>query len=159
MDYERPNNFDPLLAEAQRRELDVMPPAEFWRRVGQRLATDEIAARFVASAVLETLAERIAPGEAEDLISELDPLLHGPVRRGRLSAGPGAQPMPLERFLRRVALREGADVDDAELFDVVFGHVRAVFATLAEAVSTREWFDVIAELPEDYRGVLPALLA
>ncbi len=52
-------------------------------------------------------------------------------------------------------MREGARVDEADLFDEVAGHARAVFATLAEAVSSKEWFDVIVELPEDYRGLIP----
>lgn len=64
--------------------------------------------------------------------------------------------MPLAAFLQRVAVREGADVDEAGLFDEIAGHVRAVLATLAEAVSAKEWFDVIVELPEDYRGLVPA---
>jgi uncharacterized protein (DUF2267 family) len=64
--------------------------------------------------------------------------------------------MPLTEFLRRVAAREGADVAEAELFDEIAGHVRAVFATLAEAVSSKEWFDVTVELPEEYRGLIPA---
>jgi uncharacterized protein (DUF2267 family) len=32
----------------------------------------------------------------------------------------------------------------------------AVLATLAEAVSTKEWLDVTAELPGDYRRLIPA---
>jgi hypothetical protein len=39
--------------------------------------------------------------------------------------------------------------------DVVFKHVRAVFATLAEAVDAEEWFDMIAELPAEYSGLIP----
>ena len=57
--------------------------------------------------------------------------------------------MPLEEFLRRVAAREGADADEADLYEEIAEHARAVFATLAEAVSIKEWFDVIVELPED----------
>ena len=37
----------------------------------------------------------------------------------------------------------------------VFKHVRAVFATLAEAVDAEEWFDMIAELPAEYSGLIP----
>jgi uncharacterized protein (DUF2267 family) len=71
------------------------------------------------------------------------------------SAKPGGRRMPLEEFLRRVAAREGADVDEAGLIDWVPEHVRAVFATLAEAVSDKEWFDVTAELPAEYGSVIP----
>jgi uncharacterized protein (DUF2267 family) len=151
-----PQTFDPLVAEAQNRVLDIMPADEFWSRIGQRIGVGDTAARQVTDAVLETLAERIAAGQVEDLIAQLDPLLHPPLRRGVSSTAPGARRMPLEEFLRRVAMREGADVDEAGLFDEVFEHARAVFATLAEAVDAKEWFDVTVELPADYRGLIPA---
>jgi uncharacterized protein (DUF2267 family) len=154
-----PRTFEPLVAEAQQRFLDIMPADEFWRRVGQRLGLDQAPgqdrARRVTEAVLETLAERIAAGVVEDLVARLDPLLHPPLRRGIASSGPVARRMPLAEFLRRVAGREGADVDEAGLVDVIFAHVRAVFATLAEAVDAEEWFDMIAELPAEYSGLIP----
>jgi uncharacterized protein (DUF2267 family) len=134
--------------------VDIMPAGQFWARVGQRLGLDEAAARHVSEAVLETLAERIAAGQDEDLIAQLDPLLHPPLRRGMSSAKPGGRRMSLEEFLRRVAAREGADVDEVVLMDRV-SDVRAVFATLAEAVSSKEWFDVTAELPAEYSSVIP----
>jgi len=81
--------------------------------------------------------------------------------------------MSLEDFLRRVAMREGAGAeeaqdeaaqdqaaqDEAALFGQVFHHAQAVFATLAEAVSRKEWFDIVVELPEDHRPLMPAGLA
>jgi len=150
-----PQTFDPLVAEAQRRDLDVMPADQFWARVRQRLGVDDTTARLTTDAVLQTLAERIAAGQAEDLIAQLDPLLHPPLRRGAESAKPGGRRMPLEEFLRRVATREGADADAADLYEEIAEHARAVFATLAEAVSIKEWFDVIVELPEEYHGLFP----
>jgi uncharacterized protein (DUF2267 family) len=149
-------DFDPLMAEAQRRDVEIMPAGQFWARVGQRLGADEATARTITEAVLETLAERIAAGEVEDLIIQLDPLLHPPLRRAE-AAAPGARRMPLEEFLRRVARREGAAADEVGLFEVIFEHVRAVFATLAEAVTTEEWFDITVELPQEYRGLIPAV--
>jgi uncharacterized protein (DUF2267 family) len=59
-------------------------------------------ARRATGAVLETLAERIARGEVDDLIARLDPALHAPLKRGRERSGGVARSMPLERF---VALR------------------------------------------------------
>jgi uncharacterized protein (DUF2267 family) len=150
-----PRTFAPLVAEAQGRFWDIMPASQFWAQVGQRLSLDDTAARHVTEAVLETLAERIAAGQVEDLIAQLDPLLHPPLRRGMSSAKPGGRRMSLEEFLRRVAAREGADVDEAGLRDRVSEDVRAVFATLAEAVSDKEWFDVTAELPAEYGSVIP----
>jgi len=150
-----PQTFDPLVAEAQGRLVDIMPASQFWAQVGQRLSLDDTAARHVTEAVLETLAERIAAGQDEDLIAQLDPLLHPPLRRGMSSAKPGGRRMSLEEFLRRVAAREGADVDEAGLIGQISGHVRAVLATLAEAVSDKEWFDVTGELPAEYSSVIP----
>jgi uncharacterized protein (DUF2267 family) len=150
-----PRTFGPLVAEAQGRFWDIMPASQFWAQVGQRLGLDEAAARHVTEAVLETLAERIAAGQDEDLIAQLDPLLHPPLRRGMSSAKPGGRRMPLEEFLRRVAAREGADADEAGPLGRVPEDVRAVFATLAEAVSSKEWFDVTAELPAEYSSVIP----
>jgi uncharacterized protein (DUF2267 family) len=115
-----PQTFEPLVAGAQQRFLDIMPADEFWRRVGQRLGLDRAAARRVTEAVLETLAERIAAGVVEDLVARLDPLLHPPLRRGIASSGPAARRMPLAEFLRRV-----------------------------------QWFDMIAELPAEYSGLIP----
>lgn len=149
-----PRTFAPLVAEAQNKFVDMMSAGRFWFRVGQRLGLDDDAARRVTDAVLETLAERVAAGQVEDLIAQLDPLLHAPLRRG-MSASPDARRMPLEEFLHRVAVREGTSVDEAGLWDQIFEHVRAVFATLAEAVSPEEWFDVTAELPYDYHSLIP----
>ncbi len=150
---------DPLVAEAQRRDLDIMPADQFWTRVRQRLGVDDTTARLATDAVLETLAERIAAGQVEDLIAQLDPLLHPPLRRGAESAKPGGRRMPLEEFSRRVAAREGADADEADLYEEIAEHARMVFATLAEAVSIKEWLDVIVELPEEYHGLFPPRLA
>jgi uncharacterized protein (DUF2267 family) len=150
-----PQSFDPLLAEAQHRYLDIMPADEFWAWVSQRLGDDESPARLVSGAVLETLAERIAAGQVEDLIAQLDPLLHPPLRRG-IAAEPSARLMTPEEFLRRVAAREGGDPDEAGILDQLARHVRAVLATLSDAVSTKEWREVVVQLPEDYRVLIPA---
>jgi uncharacterized protein (DUF2267 family) len=65
--------------------------------------------------------------------------------------------MPLEEFLRRVARRESTPADEVDLFEEIYGHVQAVVATLADAITTEEWFGITAELPEEYRGLLPAI--
>ena len=159
-----PQTYEPLVAEAQFRYLEIMPADQFWDRVGQPLGLGRAEARQVTEAVLETLAERIAAGQVEDLMAQLDPLLHPPLRQGMASATPGARRMSLEDFLRQVAAREGAGTgeeaqDEATLFSQVFEHARAVFATLSEAVSRKEWFDIVVELPEDYRPLMPAGIA
>jgi hypothetical protein len=87
------------------------------------------------------------------------PVLHPPLRQGMASATPGARRMSLEDFLRQVAAREGAGADEEALFSQVFEHVRAVFGTLSEAASRKEWFDIVVELPEDHRPLMPAGIA
>ena len=150
-----PRTYAPLVAEAQQRYLEIMPASEFWDRVAGRLAAAHSTARRITDAVLETLAERIAAGQVEDLIAQLDPLLHAPLRRGLAAGGADARRMPAAEFLRRVAAREDTDTDEVTLVEEVSGHVRAVFATLAEAITAKEWFDVLAELPADYQSLLP----
>lgn len=151
-----PQTFIPLLAEARRGFVDMLPAGQFWDRVRAHLDVNGAQARRVTDAVLETLAERIAEGQVEDLVAQLDPLLHPPLLRGAASAGPQARRMAVEEFLRRVAAREGASMAEADMFDQVPAHVRAVFATLAEAVGVEEWLDVTAELPDGYRGLIPS---
>jgi uncharacterized protein (DUF2267 family) len=46
-----------------------------------------------------------------------------------------------------VAEREGVDPQLAR------EHVRAVFATLREAVTPKEWFDVTSQLPAEFAAV------
>jgi uncharacterized protein (DUF2267 family) len=150
-----PATFDPLVAEAQRRYLDIMPADQYYGRVAQRLGVDDGAARLITDAVLETLAERIAAGQVAVLIAELDPVLHVPLRRGMPDTPPPKR-MPLEEFLRQVAAREGVARDEAGLYEEIARHARAVFATLAEAVDDKEWLDVMVELPDEYRAIVPA---
>ena len=85
-----PQTYEPLVAEAQFRYLEIMPADQFWDR--QPLGLGRAKARQVTEAVLETQAERIAAGQVEDLIAQLDPLL----RQGMASATPGARHMSLE---------------------------------------------------------------
>jgi uncharacterized protein (DUF2267 family) len=149
-----PRSFEPLVAEVQHRNMDLMRADEFWSRVARRLNVDQAAARHITSAVLETLAERIAVSQARELMSQLDPLLHPPLRQGLSSAGPAARLMPLPEFLRHVARREGLVADEKGLASDVFRHAHAVVETLAEAVSQKGWYEVAVELPAEYRGLI-----
>jgi uncharacterized protein (DUF2267 family) len=142
---ELPKSFAPLLPRGERVEL--MPTEEFLRRVAVRSGLEGEAAMRATSAVLETLAERIAGGEVRDLIEQLPPELHEPLRRGDALSHGAARRMSLQEFVRRVAEREGAVPAAAQQ------HARAVLATLREAVSRKEWLDVNAQLPEEYAAV------
>lgn len=146
---ELPQDFAPLVAEAQCRFFDVMPAEDFLAKVAERAGLDADEARRATEAVLEALAERIAGGEVDDLIPRLPLALHGPLRRGRAASGGAARRMPLDRFVDRIAELAGVDPLEAREY------ARAVFATLREAVRDEEYFDVTVQLPPDYHVLLP----
>ncbi len=99
------------------------------------------AAERATRATLETLAERLAGGEAKDLAAQL-PLEIAEHLRGQWSAL--GERFSLDEFFRRVSLREGVELSDA-----VF-HARAVIEVLNEAVSRGEMDDVRAQLPTEF---------
>jgi uncharacterized protein (DUF2267 family) len=146
LEAELPKDFAPLLPAGP--DIEVVSAETFLQYVADHAATDAKAARRATEAVLETLAERIAGGEVDDLISRLPLELHEPLRRGREHSGGKATRMGLDEFVRRVAEREGVDPLTAR------EHTRAVFLALREAVGDEEFFDVKAELPAEYAPVL-----
>jgi uncharacterized protein (DUF2267 family) len=143
---ELPKDFTRLLPRGP--HVDVLPAPTFVKRVAERAGVDEERARAATAAALETLAERIAGGEVDDLVGRLPVELHEPLKRGRARTGDQATRMSLDEFLAHVAEREGATPAEAR------EHTRAVLATLREAVGDDEFFDLRAELPGDYAPVL-----
>jgi uncharacterized protein (DUF2267 family) len=103
-----------------------------------RLASRGEALRAVR-ATLETLGERLAGGEADDLAAQLPPEIGDYLREAESDGS-----FSLDTFLDRVAEREGTDLP------VAVHHARAVVAVLDEAVSAGEMDDVHAQLPEEY---------
>ncbi|MET9248784.1 DUF2267 domain-containing protein [Nonomuraea sp. NPDC003709] len=149
MAAELPDDFEPLVAEAQRRFVEIVPVEEFLAKVAKRTGLDPEGARRATEAVLETLAERIAPGEVDDLISQIHVHLHPPLKRGK-AAGPGrAARMSVDEFVQRIAEREGTSPAMAR------EHAQAVFGVLRESISSEEYFDVTAQLPNEYWQLLP----
>jgi uncharacterized protein (DUF2267 family) len=148
---ELPSDFAPLLARG--RDIEVMPAQAFWQRVAERARLDADGARRATAAVLETLAERIAGGEVDDLIDRLDVPLHDALKRGRERSGGAARRMELDDFVGRIAEREGVPAS------LALAHARAVITTLREAVGDDEFFDVTVQLPDDYISALAALRA
>lgn len=98
-------------------------------------------AEMATRATLETLAERLAGGEAEDLAAQLPRGIAEYLRTGLTGTG---QHFPVEEFFQRVSQREGVDVPKA------IYHARAVIAVLYEAVSLGEMADIRAQLPAGY---------
>jgi uncharacterized protein (DUF2267 family) len=139
---ELPASFRPLLPRG--RYVEVVDGETLLQRIGEHAGLDREAARRATDAVLETLAERIAGGEVDDLIERLPIELHDALRCGRAAAGGVARSMPLERFVERIAEREGVSEPEA------VEHARAVFAVLREAIGAEEFFDVVVQLPADY---------
>ncbi|NMH96993.1 DUF2267 domain-containing protein [Pseudonocardia acidicola] len=136
-----PQDYGPLLSG--RSVID--PLDRFLERVSRRaggIGTDE--ARRVSEAVLETLAERVAPGDADDLAANLPLALHEALHRGKEHQNPR---MTVQEFGLRVAERSGLPIERAARA------IPAVFATLREDVGD-EFFDVRVQLPEEYRHLL-----
>jgi uncharacterized protein (DUF2267 family) len=125
-------------------DVPVMPADLFLRKVAERDGRDEDGARRAVEAVLETLAERVAAGEVEDLADRLPLALRRLLKEAEGRTRPTARRMDLDAFLARIAEREGVPVDEARR------DARAVLVTLHEAVGDDEFFDITSELPHDY---------
>jgi uncharacterized protein (DUF2267 family) len=119
---------------------------EFISKVAERTGFQRKQAEAVTRATLATLAARITRGEAEDLAAHLPLELQGPLLTGKNEAD-GFDPAEFER---RVAEHAGVSEDEAQR------GIRAVFATIAEAVSPGEFDDVLAQLPAEYAPLVGA---
>jgi uncharacterized protein (DUF2267 family) len=124
--------------------IKVRPVRMLVTEVAKRCGLDAVGARRAIEAVLETLAESIAPGEIDELIARLPIELH-PVLKAARARNPGrASPISLETFTRRVAQREGTDLEHAAQ------NARAVLTTLREAIGDEEFFDITVQLPPEF---------
>lgn len=119
-----------------------MEYSEFLGDVQHRLALDsQQAALRVTRVTLEILGERLGPGEAGDLAAQL------PEEIGRhLEGSDEAESFGWDEFVDRVADRRDLSEDDRA--DAVYGS-QVVMAVVAEAVTTGELADVVAQLPEE----------
>ncbi|MGW1450436.1 DUF2267 domain-containing protein [Micromonospora taraxaci] len=118
------------------------------RRSG--LPTEQAAA--LARAVLQTMAERVTGGAPDDLVGHLPNNVGGyltgpaPVDGGAGAAPPPPSDAGPAEFLRRVEQRAGVDPAAAR------AGTGAVFATLREAMTVREFREMVARLPRDDGG-------
>jgi uncharacterized protein (DUF2267 family) len=135
-----PREYAPLLTGRSA----LSPAAGIFARVAERAGTSEAAARHLTEAVLETLAQRIAPGDVDDLVALLPVELHEPLRRGSGQPDPR---MRAARFAERVAELTGLDLEQ------VVREIPGVFAVLREEVGD-EFLDIRVQLPDDYRPLL-----
>jgi uncharacterized protein (DUF2267 family) len=74
--------------------------------------------------------------------------MHEPLKRGLAESNGVARKIPLDRFIMRVAEREGVDLEEA------VAHTRAVFATLREVIPDEELRDITDQLPKEYDPLL-----
>jgi uncharacterized protein (DUF2267 family) len=147
------NDYKGLLGEAIRRPREPSVPEvfeidSFVKRVARRAALEPASAHRATEAVLETLGERIAAGEADDLADALPAGLRPALQRGEERTRGKAERMSLDEFIERVGDREGVPYEDA------LDHTRAVLATLREALPEKELSDLLAELPRGYHEAL-----
>ena len=124
-----------------------MEYSEFLGQIQNRLELDSQQEALKATRVtLETLGARLGPGEAEDLGAQL------PEEIGRhLTESSEAESFGWGEFVDRVAEGEGLSGDDEA--DAAY-HAQVVIDVVAEAVSTGELADVVAQLPDDEFGDL-----
>ncbi len=95
-------------------------------------------------ATLETLADRLSGGEADNLADQLPREIGEYLRREALDDLYQGEGFDLNQFYQRVAEREGIPFLDAAF------HARAVMEVLQHAVSPGEMDDVRAQLPKGY---------
>lgn len=117
---------------------------QFSEAAARRAGMPVTDATAITRATLETLAERISGGEAEDLAAQLPKELRDYLRKQREFA----EPFGLAEFVRRVSSRAGVDVASAS------DSVPAVLATVREAVTAGEFEDVVSQLPKEFWEML-----
>lgn len=99
-------------------------------------------AETVTVSTLQTLSDRIAEGQAEDIADELPDEL-----AGTLSVEGGqATELTVEQFLERVA----TDEQEASIEGDTENHVRAVLSTLEATIDDEESRALREQLPESY---------
>lgn len=114
---------------------------DFINSVARRAGASSEQARTITEATLETLADRISGGEANDLADRLPYQLADHLRKP--PSREYAKAFGLGEFVQRVSARVGGDGALAA------AGVRAVFTTLREAVPGDEFKDMVTQLPMD----------
>jgi len=121
-----------------------MDARAFYRTVADRSMLSKEEAADLTRAVLETLAMRVSTGEVRDLARQLPEPLAEAVRGN----GKGPERFDLNELIRRVSKRTG--LNEAETTT----GVRAVLLTLREAVDSKEFNDLMSQLPAEFSRLL-----
>jgi uncharacterized protein (DUF2267 family) len=117
----------------------------FTKTAAQRAGLPEETTERLERATLATLADRITGGEAEDLASQLP----APLKDAAAPRSEQGERFDVDEFIRRVADRAQVDPEQAR------AGAAAVLATLRDAVTPGEFEDVVSQLPNDYRELVP----
>lgn len=118
---------------------------QFVAFVAEGAGVDLDTAERATRATLQTLAERIVRGQADDMAAQLPPELAAALHKPEQEA----HAFDSEEFIRRVAERSELDTPTAERA------ARAVFTALEHTITPKELDDTAAELPRDYARLLP----
>lgn len=126
---------------------------DFIGAVAARGQVPQEQAKAIASATLETLAERISAGEAEDLAAQPEVPNRLADHLRKTAVGENAEPFGLDEFVRRVSVRARVDGSMAQ------AGAHAVFATLRDVVPAYEFNDMQAQLPKDYWAITEPVIS
>jgi uncharacterized protein (DUF2267 family) len=117
---------------------------EFVRTVLERTdVPDRFEAEKTAVVVLQALCDRLTGKEANDLLAQLPGMF-----KELVIASPSQLPISADEFLARVAAELEISREEARR------RIRAVFATLREAVTRGELQDVLGQLDPEYADFL-----
>lgn len=115
---------------------------EFMAQIQYRADFDSVnEAELAVHAVLETLAERLAGGEAKDLASQLPPEIAVYLMQSMAGAG---ESFSLDEFFTRVSEREGVALTEATF------HTRVTLGLVSEVVTMGEITNIRDQLPAEY---------
>jgi uncharacterized protein (DUF2267 family) len=116
---------------------------EFVESVAERAEIPREEAERASISVLQELCDRLSGKEAHDLLAQLPARL-----KTAVIAGTSVIPISAEEFVGQVASELGVSRDEA------LRRIRAVFATLRDAVTWGELQDVLMELDPEYANLL-----
>ena len=116
-----------------------MDGEEFEKAVSARAGMPRDKARVLIQATLQTLAERLTGGEADDLAAQLPKQM----KEWLAMTGP-AESFGLDEFIQRVSKRANVTPEEGRRI------AEAVFTTLREAVTGGEFRDVMPQLPREF---------
>jgi uncharacterized protein (DUF2267 family) len=127
-----------------RNRSDGVDYQTFLKTEAERTGLPKDKAEEVARATLQTLADRITGGEADDLAAQLPT----PLKDVLIKPQQDAERFDVDEFIRRVSERAHVDPDTARK------GAMATLATVREAVTPGEFDDVTAQLPKEYRELV-----